>query len=114
MQSDPIDVVVDWLDACRNHDMPLLLSLYAPAATLYCDCTDRAYKGRQDIETYWAPRLAAAAASAFEIDELTDEGDAISLKYTGFEGKPLTVRFWIESGRIVSSLCGPSACVQSA
>ncbi|MDO9411372.1 MAG: nuclear transport factor 2 family protein [Pseudolabrys sp.] len=115
MQFDPLTVVIDWLDACRNKDIKQLMSLYAHSATLHCDCTARNYEGRQEIETYWQPRLAAAVPSAFQIDALDDDGDAVSLAYTSFEGKLVCMRFWFsDTGEIKHSLCGPKACAPGA
>lgn len=115
MPFDPLNTVIDWLDACRNQDIKLLMSLYAPSATLHCDCTSRNYQGRDEIETYWTPRLSAPAASAFQIDALDDEGDAISLVYTSFEGELVNMRFWFnDTGEIQRSLCGPRTCLRQA
>jgi ketosteroid isomerase-like protein len=111
MQFDPLIVVIDWLDACRNKDINQLMSLYAPSAALHCDCTARSYKGRGAIETYWQPRITASVASAFQIHALDDEGDAISLAYTSFEGKLVSMRFWFnQEGQINHSLCAPKSC----
>lgn len=115
MQFDPLTVVIDWLDACRNKDIKQLMSLYAPSATLHCDCTARNYRGRHEIETYWQPRLTAPAPLAFQIDALDDDGDAVSLAYTSFEGKLVSMRFWFsDTGEIKHSLCGPKACSSGA
>jgi hypothetical protein len=115
MQFDPLTIVIDWLDACRNQDIKRLMSLYDPSATLHCDCTARSYKGRHEIESYWQPRLAAPVASAFEIDALDDEGDAVSLAYTSFEGQLVSMRFWFsDTGEIKHSLCGPRVCASRA
>ena len=35
---DQVAVVVDWLDACRRHELGPLLDLYASEASLECDC----------------------------------------------------------------------------
>jgi SnoaL-like protein len=115
MQFDPLTVVIDWLDACRSRNIKLLMSLYAPSATLHCDCTARNYEGRDEIENYWQPRLAGPVPSAFQIDTLDDEGDAVSLAFTSFEGKLVSMRFWFnETGEIKHSLCGPQSCGRQA
>ena len=33
---DPIGVVVDWLDACRERQLPVLIDLYDDAAIIDC------------------------------------------------------------------------------
>lgn len=115
MQFDPLVVVIDWLDACRDRDMEVLLNLYDSSASLHCDCTDENRKGRAEIESYWRIRLHSQAPNAFQIDKLYHEGDAVFLSCTSFEGKPMRIRFWFtEAGLIKHTLCGPSACAKAA
>jgi ketosteroid isomerase-like protein len=115
MQFDPLVIVVDWLDACRNGDTEFLVNLYDSSASLHCDCTDENYKGRAEIESYWRARLQAQVSTAFEIDKLYHEGDAVFLSCTSYEGKPIRIRFWFtEAGLIKHSLCGPSSCIKAA
>jgi len=35
---DQVAIVIDWLDACRHHDLEALLDLYAQDASLECEC----------------------------------------------------------------------------
>jgi hypothetical protein len=115
MQFDPLVIVIDWLDACRNADGEFLLGLYDSSATLHCDCTGTTYRGRTEIKSYWSDKLFAQAPSAFEIDELYHEGDAVSLSCKSFEGKPIRIQFWFtDTGTIAHSLCGPRACATAA
>ena len=51
---DQVALVVDWLDACRNRDLAMLLDLYADNATLECRCGEaRISEGRAGLESYW-------------------------------------------------------------
>lgn len=114
MQFDPLDVVIDWLDACRSADTELLVKLYDPSATLHCDCTDTNYYGRTEIERYWQSKLTAQVSSAFQIEKLYHEGDAVSLACTSYEGKPIRIRFWFtDTGVIKHTLCGPRTCTKA-
>jgi ketosteroid isomerase-like protein len=114
MQFDPFVVVIDWLDACRASDTEILMDLYDPEATLHCDCMGENLKGHGEIERYWSSRLPAQVPSAFDIDELGQEGDAVALTYTSCEGKPVQIRFWFnESGKIKHSLCAVRTCARA-
>jgi hypothetical protein len=115
MQFDPLVIVVDWLDACRERDTELLLSLYDSSASLHCDCTAENRKGRAEIESYWRIRLHEQVPNAFHIDKLYYEGDAVFLSCTSHEGKLMRIRFWFtDTGLIKHTLCGPTSCVNTA
>ena len=108
MQFDPFVVVIDWLDACRASDTEILMDLYDRSATLHCDCTNESFNGHAEIGKYWSSRLPIQVPSAFGVDDLGEEGEAVSLAYISFEGKPVQTRFWFnQSGKIKHSLCGP-------
>ena len=54
---DVIGVVVDWIDACKQRRLDDLLDLYDAMATVEC-CEGGSFRGRSEMESYWAPRLA--------------------------------------------------------
>lgn len=61
---DPIGIVVDWLDACREGQLSTLVDLYDDGAVVDC-CQGGTFRGRLGVERYWRPKLAHAAAGVF-------------------------------------------------
>jgi hypothetical protein len=110
---DPVAVVVDWLDACRERSLDNLLNLYDARGSLACKCAGPyIYQGREDIARYWSPRLEKAVPHAFDLTELTpaDTNDrpCVVLDYVGYDGKPVRVRFlFTKAGKIAQSVCTP-------
>ena len=105
---DQVAVVVDWLDACRRHELGPLLDLYASDASLECDCDGaNTYAGRAALESYWRPRLEAFSPNAFGLEEITPSADGVKLDYLNCEGKPVRIVFTFDaSGRILHTSCG--------
>lgn len=108
---DQVAVVVDWLDACRRHDLGPLLDLYASDASLECDCDGRnTYAGREALEAYWRPRLEAFSPDAFGLQEIAPAADGVVLDYLNAEGKPVRIIFTFDAdGKISQTRCGPVA-----
>ena len=108
---DQVAVVVDWLDACRRHDLGALLDLYAPNASLECTCEGGStYAGRAALEAYWRPRLEAFSPDAFGLDEIAPSADGVVLVYLNSEGKPIRMVFAFDAaGQILQTRCGPFA-----
>lgn len=69
---DPIGIIVDWLDACREGRLAALIDLYDDGAILDC-CQGGTFRGRLGVERYWRSKLAHPAAGAFEVDALFPE-----------------------------------------
>jgi hypothetical protein len=104
---DAIDIVVDWIDACKQRRLDALLDLYDDAATVEC-CEDGRFNGRSDMERYWRPRLAKARRDAFAIDVLIPEVDGIALDYRGYDGRIMRTHFrFTQSGKIRLTACEP-------
>ena len=72
---DPIGIIVDWLDACREGRLAALIDLYDDGAILDC-CQGGTFRGRLGVERYWRSKLAHPAAGAFEVDALCPETTA--------------------------------------
>jgi hypothetical protein len=108
---DQVAVVVDWLDACRRHDLGPLLDLYASDASLECECDGgNTYAGRAALETYWRPRLKAFSPDAFELEEIAPTPEGVVLGYLNFEGKPVRIVFIFDAaGKILQTRCAPFA-----
>ena len=60
---DAIGVVVDWIDACKQRRLDDLLDLYDVTATVEF-CEGGSFRGRSEMESYWAPRLARSRRGA--------------------------------------------------
>jgi len=104
---DPIGIVVDWLDACRQRQLPTLTALYDDEAIIDC-CQGDTFRGRPAVERYWAPKLATAVAGSFEIDALFPEADGVCLDYRNFDGTPARTHFaFTEGGKIRHTFCEP-------
>ena len=107
---DPIALVVDWLDACRNRDLTTLLDLYADDATLECRCDGgKVSEGRAELESYWRPRLDVRAPNAFGLEEISPTADGVMLDYLSHEGKPVRMAFTFSpDARIQRTTCAPA------
>lgn len=103
---------MEWLGACQSRDLIRLMDIYKPDATLECGCVgSAAYVGLGAIQQYWAPKLSAAHAKAFALDQLRVEDERIVIDYLSFEAKP--VRMYLafdKTGQIIRSECGPRGC----
>jgi hypothetical protein len=108
---DQIAVVVDWLDACRRHDLGPLLDLYAADASLECECDGgNSYAGRAALESYWRPRLEAFSPNAFGLEEIAPTSDGVVLDYLNSEGVSVRIFFTFDpAGKILQTRCGPFA-----
>ena len=80
---DPMGLVIDWLDACKERRLSSLVDLYDESATLDCCCENAART--PDLEAYWGPKLAHAVIGAFEVDALFPETDGVCLDYRAFD-----------------------------
>jgi hypothetical protein len=54
---DPIGIIVDWFDACREGRLAALNELYDDGAIVDC-CQGGTFRGRLGVERYGRPRLA--------------------------------------------------------
>jgi ketosteroid isomerase-like protein len=106
---DEMAVVVDWLDACRNHNLGQLLDAYAADAALECACEGVSIRGRAELAAYWKPKLAGFAPVAFGIEEITPAGNGVLLDYLNFQGAPVRIHFVFDpGGKILRSRCEPA------
>jgi hypothetical protein len=104
---DAIDIVVDWIDACKQRRLEALLDLYDEVATVEC-CEGGTFTGRSEMERYWRPRLVGAGCDAFAIDALMPEGDGVSLDYRDYDGRCMRTHFlFAPSGKIRLTRCEP-------
>jgi len=104
---DALGVVIDWIDACKQHRLDDLIDLYDAGATVEC-CEGGSFHGRSEMEAYWKPRLARAIAGAFEIDVLTPEKNGVLLDYRGYDGLPVRTYFrFTNRGKIILTACVP-------
>lgn len=108
---DQVALVVDWLDACRNRDLAMLLDLYADNATLRCQCGEaEVSEGRAGLESYWKPRLDKLAPTAFGLEEIQPTTAGVVLDYLSHEGKPVRIAFsFTRDGKIQATDCLPMA-----
>ena len=101
---DPMGLVIDWLDACKERRLSSLIDLYDESATLDCCCETA--RGRLDLEAYWRPKLAHAVIGAFEVDALFPETDGVCLDYRAFDGRPVRIHFrFTDDGKIRYNAC---------
>jgi len=104
---DPIGIVIDWLDACRERRLENLLALYADHATIDC-CTGERFVGGSGLLQYWSAKLRGATAAAFELEEILIEQDCIRLDYRDYDGSAVSTKFWFDAeGSITRTLCVP-------
>ena len=104
---DAIGVVVVSLDASQQRRLADLLHRDDPTATVECS-EGGSFRGRSEMESYWAPRLARSRRGAFEIDALMPEPDGVTLDYRGYDGVPVRTHFrFTSTGKISLTACGP-------
>jgi hypothetical protein len=108
---DQIAVVVDWLDACRRRDLDALLDLYAPEASLECQCDGAMVsEGRARLASYWGPRLDGFAPNAFGLEEIQPTPDGVRLDYVSHDGLPVRMVFsFTADGKVLRTCCAPVA-----
>jgi hypothetical protein len=107
---DNMAVVVDWLDACRNVNLELLLDCFADDASLDCGCESIHIVGRAGLDAYWRPRLRSFSPKAFGLEEITPVAEGVMLDYLNHEGKPVEVVFSFNSkGKIARMRCDPAS-----
>jgi hypothetical protein len=94
---DTVGIVADWIDACKQQRLDVLLDLYEDAAIIE-SCEGGTFRGRSAMEWYWRSKLAGPAA--FEVDALCPEPDGVSLDYRGYDGKPVRTHFRFNAGKI--------------
>jgi hypothetical protein len=107
---DQMGVVVDWVDACRNGDLAMLLDLYADDAQLECTCNgSQRYRGRSELEAYWRPRLDAFSLAGFGLEEISPAPQGVDLEYSVAGALRIRASFrFSPEGKIYSTLCGPA------
>jgi hypothetical protein len=104
---DPIGIVIDWLDACRERRLEDLLALYADQATLDC-CSGERFIERSGLLRYWPGKLRGATEAAFELDEVLPEQECVRLDYRDYDGSTVSTKFWFDAqGGITRTLCVP-------
>jgi hypothetical protein len=107
---DNMAVVVDWLDACRNENLELLLDCFAEDARLSCSCDGVDVFGRAGLTVYWKQRLKGFSPAAFGLEEITPVAEGVILEYLNHEGKPVKVVFSFNSkGKIAQMCCEPAS-----
>jgi hypothetical protein len=108
-EPDQIATVVDWLDACRNRRIYVLLDLYDEMATLECACEGiKSLTGRAALEAYWRPKLTVSSPGSFSMDDVTADGEGVILDYRSNEGQPVRIHFrFNDTGKILHTRCHP-------
>lgn len=107
---DNMAIVVDWLDACRNENLELLLDCFADDARLVCCCDGVDIVGRPDLLAYWQPRIRGFSPAAFALEEITPAADGVMLEYLNHQGKPVKmVLAFNAAGKIAYLRCEPSS-----
>ena len=106
---DQIAVVVDWLDACRRRDLEAVLGLYAPDASLECQCEGTTVsEGRVHLARYWEARLDSFVPNAFGLEEIAPVLDGVQLDYVSHQGLPVRMMFSFSAdGKISRARCEP-------
>lgn len=107
---DQMGIIVDWVDACRKGDLATLLDLYADDAQLECTCDGtRRYRGRNEIEAYWQPRLSAFSSAGFGLEEIHPAPHGVDLEYSVAGALRIQASFSFgPDGKIRSTLCEPA------
>lgn len=107
---DQMGIIVDWVDACRKGDLATLLDLYADDAQLECTCHGtRRYRGRNEIEAYWQPRLSAFSSAGFGLEEIHPAPHGVDLEYSVAGALRIQASFrFSPDGKIRSTLCEPA------
>lgn len=108
---DTMGLVVDWLDACRRGDLAALLDLYADDAGLECRCDGtHLYRGRGEIEAYWAPRLGGFSAAGFGLEEIDPAPHGVELEYSIAGSLRIRAVFGFSAGGKISRMvCEPAS-----
>jgi len=108
---DQVAIVIDWLDACRHHDLDALLDLYAQDASLQCECDrQKLCRGHHQLQEYWRSRLDAVSPNAFALQEIAPCASGVELDYLSHEGKPVRIVFaFTADGKIMQTRCGSAA-----
>ena len=105
---DPIGIIVDWLDACREGRLAALIDLYDDGAIVDCCQGGGTFRGRLGVERYWRSKLAHPAAGAFEVDALCPETDGVCLDYRAYDGTSVRTHFtFTKAGKIRHTACAP-------
>lgn len=108
---DPIGVVVDWIDACKQRQLDSLLNLYDSCGSVEC-CEGGSFHGRSEIEKYWRPRLARAPPNAFEIEAIMTQPNGVTLEYRGYDSQPVRTHFrFTDAGKISLTASEPIKAV---
>ncbi|WP_407187034.1 nuclear transport factor 2 family protein [Bradyrhizobium centrosematis] len=107
---DQMGIVIDWVDACRKGDLAMLLDLYADDAELECTCSGtQRYRGRGELENYWAPRLGAFSSAGFGLEEIRPAPHGVDLEYSIAGALRIHASFRFNpEGKIYSTLCEPA------
>jgi ketosteroid isomerase-like protein len=101
-------LVVDWLDACRNQNLEMLLDLYADDASLECGCENVRSRGRSELAAYWSPRLASFVPTAFGLQEIKPVAGGVMLDYSNSRGERVRICFiFNDEGKILRCRCEP-------
>lgn len=107
---DQMGIVVDWVDACRKGDLATLLDLYADDAQVECTCNGtQHYRGRNELEAYWQPRLSAFSSGGFGLEEIHPAPHGVDLEYSVAGALRIRASFCFSSdGKIRTTLCQPA------
>ena len=109
IQFDPLVVASNWLDACKARRLAEVIDFFAEDATLECACaSDGIFFGRDDLETYWRPRLADPSPMLFEFEQVWLDATGASLAYRSHDRKIIQIHFsFNDLGKIEWSRCAP-------
>ncbi|MFN3522376.1 MAG: nuclear transport factor 2 family protein [Phenylobacterium sp.] len=85
---DPTAFAAEWIEAWNAHDLPRILSHYAPeivftspaAARITGDASGRV-QGKAALEAYWARALELAPDLAFTLRSVLSGPDAVAIRY---------------------------------
>ena len=107
---DQIGLIVDWLDACRKGDLGALLDLYADDAQVECGCDGtRLYRGRDEIGTYWKPKLYVFSSAGFGLEEIAPTASGVELEYSIAGALRVHAQFRFSAeGKINRTRCEPA------
>ncbi|MVT71052.1 hypothetical protein GPL21_39095 [Bradyrhizobium pachyrhizi] len=104
---DPIAIVVDFVDACRDRRISDLLDLYDGDATAECGEGGR-FEGRRGLCAYWTLRLADQVFGPLQIETVVPENGGIYFEYRDAGGYLFRTRLRLDGvGKIVHSICNP-------
>jgi hypothetical protein len=104
---DPIGVVMDWIEACRQRRLEDLMDLYADDATVdYCQ--GGRFEGRAALLGYWIPKLRDQRSGTFQIDAVMPVTLGVSLDYRDYDGQRVRTCFrFDDNGKIARTTCTP-------